>query len=55
MKCVKVESYVVEARTDRHSPSKGGLQVAVTGDGCINIHHQLPARTEFLNVKAGGI
>jgi hypothetical protein len=29
MKCVKVESYVVEAGTDRHSPSWRGLQVAV--------------------------
>jgi hypothetical protein len=29
MKCVKVESYVVEAGTDWPSPSWGGLQVAV--------------------------
>jgi hypothetical protein len=33
MKCVKVESYFVEAGTDRPSPSwEGGLQVVVTID-----------------------
>jgi hypothetical protein len=35
MKCVKVESYVVEGGTDRPSPKGGGLglQVAVTVGG----------------------